>query len=256
MSSQTSTERKVGIFVFLGLLITCALIIHFGKVGDRFRGGYPITVEFSNAGGLVRGGQVLYSGVLVGKIASVKLKHEGSGVLVKLNLYNGVEVRNNARFLIKQSGLLGDQNIVIVAGSNTTPLLKAGDVVRGSDPFDFSDAATQAGDAIRKLNMAINKFSDEILEGKTVDDLKRGIKNFADLSNKLQSNSDRLNVILDNARKGQGTIGKLLTDDQLFEELKRLVHNWRVHGLLYREKSDERYPSPRKGAVAGPSPEQ
>ena len=254
MSAILNIERRVGIFVFTGVIVTCAMILHFGKVGDRFRGGYSVFVEFSNAGGLVPGAQVLYAGVLVGKVDRVRLKRDGTGVSVEVNMFQGVEIRKESGFLIKQSGLLGDQHIVIVPHATTGPTLQSGESVRGSDPFDFSDAASQAGEAIRKMNQAIDKLSDEILEGDTVGDLRQSIKGFSDLVKKLQSNSERLDGILGNAQKGEGTVGKLLTDEELFQELKTLIHNWRVHGLLYREKGNETYPSPRPGDRNKPPP--
>ena len=245
MQSPANIERRVGVFIFAGILVTCALIVHFGKVGDRFRGGYPVTVEFSNAGGLVRGAQVLYAGVLVGKVNDIALRPGGDGVSVDLTMFEGAQVRNDARFMIKQSGLLGDQHIVIAPVSTTAPFLKKEDVIKGVDPFDFSDAASQAGDTIRKLNEAINKLSSGLVEKETIENLKRSIKNFAELTAKLQRASEKLDTLLTNAQKGQGTVGKLLTDDRLFEELRLLVHNWRVYGILHQEKSEQRYPSPR-----------
>ncbi|MBI4026598.1 MAG: MCE family protein [Verrucomicrobia bacterium] len=252
MNTQANLERRAGIFVFAGVVVTCALILHFGKVGDRFRGGYPVVVEFSNAGGLVPGAQVLYAGVLVGKVQAIVLNAKGNGVEAELNLFENTGIRKDARFTIKQSGLLGDQHIVAIPGSNTAPPLAAGDRVKGIDPFDFSDAANQAAEAVRKLNHAIDRLSAEVFEEETIANVKRSVKNLAELSDKLQSNSVRLDSILRNAQKGEGTLGKLLTDDQLFEELKRLVHNWRVHGLLHREKADERYPVPGQRVTPGP----
>ena len=238
-------ERNVGIFVALGIVVTCTLILYFGKVGDRFRGGYPITVEFSNAGGLISGAQVLYAGVLVGKVDSIRLKKSGNGVDVELNLFKDSNIRKDARFLIKQSCLLGDQHIVVSPVSSNAPILEAGAIVQGSDPFDFNEVAGQAGEAIKKLNSAINKLSTDLLDTDTLDTAKKGVRNFSDLMARLKTNSEKLNVILNNAQNGQGTVGKLLTDDELFHELKRLIHNWRIHGLLYSEKGEERYPSPR-----------
>jgi phospholipid/cholesterol/gamma-HCH transport system substrate-binding protein len=238
MNSERKTERQVGIFVFVGIVLTCVMVIYFGKVGDRFRSGIPITVEFSNAGGLVPGAQVLYSGVLIGKVDHIKLDPERGGVDVEVNLFKEAKVRKDAHFMIKQSGLLGDQNLVVVPVSQNEAVLQAGDRIKGNDPFDFSDMAS-------KVNAAFDRLTNEFLQKETLDDLKLGLKNFAELTKKLQSDTERLNGILGNVEKGKGTVGKLLTDDELFQELKRLIHNWRVHGLLYQEKSDEKYPSPR-----------
>lgn len=248
MNDERGIQRVVGIFVLAGILVTCGLILHFGKAGDRFRGGYPVTVEFANAGGLVRGAQVLFAGVPVGKVEGIALRPDGSGVDVEVDLFEKTGIRKDARFLIKQSGFLGDKHIVVVPGSPTAPFLASGDRVRGSDPFDFTDAAAQAGEAIRKLNAAVDKLSDVVLDPKTLGDLKSGVHNFSELGGKLQGSADRLNAILARVQKGEGTFGRLVNDSELHEELKRLIHNWRVHGLLYREKADERYPDPRKAA--------
>ena len=248
MNDERSIQRAVGIFVFAGVLVTCGLILHFGKVGDRFRGGSPITVEFANAGGLVRGAQVLFAGVPVGKVEVIKLRPDGAGVDVEVDLFEKTGIRKDARFLIKQSGFLGDKHIVVIPSSQTAAFLAGGERVRGSDPFDFADAAAQAGEAIRKLNTAVDKFSDAMLDPKTLGDLKSGIRNFSELGGKLQGSADRMNAILARVQKGEGTFGKLVNDAELHDELKRLIHNWRVHGLLYREKGDERYPDPRSPA--------
>lgn len=254
MNSQPNIERRVGLFVFFGILVVCGLIIHFGKVGDRFRGGFPITIEFSNAAGLVRGAQVIYGGVQVGKVESIELNGEGSLTLVKVDMFAGEahKIRRDARFMIKTSGLLGDQHIRVVPVSATAPPIEARRSYRGVDPFDFSDAAGQAGEAVRKLSAAIGKLDAVFEEPDTFDNLKKALRNFAELAQKLESNADRFNNVLNGIQKGQGTIGKLVKDDSLFEELKLLVHNWRVYGILHQEKSEQRYPSPRKAPGGSP----
>jgi len=243
MNTTQNKERQVatvvGIFVSIGILVTCTLILYFGKVGDHFRQGYSITVEFSNAGGLVHDAQVLYAGVLVGKVSHIRLREKEGGVDVEIDMFKGVHIRNDAHFQIKQSGLLGDQHIVVVPATESAPFLKDGDRVQGSDPFDLTDVASQAGDAIKKLNVAIDKFSTEIIQPETMNNLKQSIKNIAELSKKLGQNADQVSSLLNKTQKGQGTIGKLLTDDQLFEELKRLIHNWRVHGLFHKDNEEE-----------------
>jgi phospholipid/cholesterol/gamma-HCH transport system substrate-binding protein len=61
-------------------------------------------------------------------------------------------------------------------------------------------------------------------------EIRTTIKNIAD-------STQRLNTILNRLEKGDGTVGKLLTDPTLHDEVVRLVRNLRQHGLLYREGS-------------------
>ncbi len=53
-------------------------------------------------------------------------------------------------------------------------------------------------------------------------------------------------IKLNQVQKREGALSKLLVDDQLFEDSKRLIHNWRVYGLFYQGKSDKQYPTSSK----------
>ena len=46
---EKSLETKVGFFVLVGLLATASLVVAFGKIGNYFRQGYPVIVEFDDA---------------------------------------------------------------------------------------------------------------------------------------------------------------------------------------------------------------
>ena len=78
---ERGLEFKVGIFVFVGLAMLAALVVQFGRLGEGFKTYYTITVRFSDAGGLLKGTDVLLAGARIGKVAGgPKLVREGDGV--------------------------------------------------------------------------------------------------------------------------------------------------------------------------------
>jgi len=54
------------------------------------------------------------------------------------------------------------------------------------------------------------------------------------LSN-LVASTERVEAVLSKMEKGEGTVGKLMTDPTLYNEVVQLVQNWRRFGLLYKE---------------------
>ena len=57
----------------------------------------------------------------------------------------------------------------------------------------------------------------------TVRNLSRTSRNVADLTADLQTTTDKLNGLLGKLEKGEGTAGKLLTDEGLYLDLRRLT---------------------------------
>jgi phospholipid/cholesterol/gamma-HCH transport system substrate-binding protein len=80
-------------------------------------------------------------------------------------------------------------------------------------------------------------------------DVRASLKNLADSTGKV-------NAILDKLEKSDGTVGKLMNDPALHDELLRLVRNLREHGLFYREgpsKSGGPTTEPKRGKAPVPS---
>jgi ABC-type transporter Mla subunit MlaD len=67
-TTERRTEFVVGLFLFIGLILLGALIVQFGRFGDRVRGHYPITVVFDDASGLIKGSEVRMGGARIGKV--------------------------------------------------------------------------------------------------------------------------------------------------------------------------------------------
>ncbi|MCX7915359.1 MAG: hypothetical protein N3A53_03525, partial [Verrucomicrobiae bacterium] len=60
----------------------------------------------------------------------------------------------------------------------------------------------------------------------------------------LVASTERIEGLLARFERGEGTVGKLMTDPTLYDEVVRLVQNWRRFGLLYKEATRDRQPRP------------
>ncbi len=68
-STNYSTQIRAGIFLFIGLFTICSLVVYFGRFSEWSENYYPITVEYTNANGLLKGADVLLAGAHIGSVA-------------------------------------------------------------------------------------------------------------------------------------------------------------------------------------------
>ncbi len=80
----------------------------FSKGASVFRNTYELRLHASNVGGLKERAGVLMSGVQVGTVSDIKLAADGQSVTILLQIYNQNKIYHDARFVIEQSGFLGD----------------------------------------------------------------------------------------------------------------------------------------------------
>ncbi|MBV9463440.1 MAG: hypothetical protein JO317_04345, partial [Verrucomicrobiae bacterium] len=145
-----------------------------------------------------------------------------------------------------QSGLLGDMYITILPGTEQAPAAQAGDVLSGTEPIGLADLSHDAQDLLRKLNGIVDKVNKDFLTDETLISLRATLLNLRDLTGRLQTTSGDLNKILGGIKRGQGTVGKLVKDDEVYENLRALSYNLRKGGVLFYK---DRYEADRaKGA--------
>jgi len=77
------TKTKVLIFVVVALVTTTFLAVHYVGL-DRFVGGYEITVDMPDAGGLFKNSEVTYRGVPVGKVESLTASRDGAHAVLRI----------------------------------------------------------------------------------------------------------------------------------------------------------------------------
>ena len=174
---KSRLETKVGLFVVLGLALLAALLIQFSKGTSLFSRTYELRLHASNVGGLKERTGVLLAGVQVGSVSSIKLAGDGKSVTILLNIYQGCKIYRDARFVIEQSGFLGDQYVSIIPTENKERLLANGDEVNCQEPFNLQEVARSASGFIKRIDETAKKLDD------SVTDLRRVVLNEQTLTN-------------------------------------------------------------------------
>ncbi len=254
-----TTETKVGVVVLLGVVVLTYMTFKVGglNLGSK---GYRLFVIFSNVSGLDARAPVQVSGVEIGQVESVSLV-EG-GARITLLIRPEIKIKSGGFATIRSSGLLGDRFVAIEPGTKQA-FLKEGDTLSASlEGANIDQLSGQVSDLISRLLKIIDDvktITASLRETVGTDEgeramkdilahvrsLTRGIDAFVSANQKSMGRSIEnleafskllkeegkglikgITRITEKIESGQGTIGKLIYDqdthDKLFSTLENL----------------------------------
>jgi phospholipid/cholesterol/gamma-HCH transport system substrate-binding protein len=215
MSESNATrgvEFKVGLLVLTAIGIAATLIFVLGAFS--FESGYTMKVDYNFSGNIKAGAPVKLAGIRVGKIREVKLMggevdpESGRRVLVRVTVWIEDRVketiRKDAEFFVNTSGVLGEQYLEIVPGSDyENPALGAGVVVRGIDPPRTDLIVSRLFMVLDSLSKVLTEDRDYIRQL-----LKDGAGALHELNGLLSENREEIKELITstNALAGQAAI--------------------------------------------------
>lgn len=126
---KTTLDYWVGVFVVLGLAALLFLALKAGNMSSfSFQETYTVTAQFDNIGGLKPRAPIKSAGVVVGRVASIRLDDKNYMATVELNLDKRYQFPKDTSAKILTSGLLGEQYIGLEAGGDTAMLAQGGKI--------------------------------------------------------------------------------------------------------------------------------
>lgn len=189
-----STIRRraviVGLFLFIGVVILMTGILTIGNLHDRFVKKFMITTIFDEVNGLQAGNNVWFSGVKIGMVKTLHFYGKAQ-VIVDMQIDRASQpyIRNDAEAKISTDGLIGNKIVVIFGGTDKAPNIAEGDTLRAEKALSTDDM---------------------------MNTLQENNKNILSITNDFK-------VISKKIMDGEGTLGKLLTDESLYNNLGQTV---------------------------------
>src|SRR5437773_6602338 len=160
--SESPRVVKVGLFVFIGLILIALLLLKFSKSGALFARVYRINLVTRNVAGIKAGAAVLMAGVPIGNVEDVDLGPEGRTVVIHLRILERYKIHEDARFLIEQAGFLGDQYVAIVPRANEAPLIIPDQTMTGEEPFNFQEIARSAAGMMQRVDQVVGNLNEAV----------------------------------------------------------------------------------------------
>ena len=208
MDNKSNFEMKVGVFVFIGLVVFTYIVF---SIGDFyvFRPGYRIKVKFGFVDGIQASAPIRYAGVSVGKLEGIRFFYNDQKKKTEVELRGwvtkDVKIEKDAQAYINALGVVGEKYMEILPGTKEAGFMEDGDELLGNDPVPMEKITARA----YAITEALHNTAKNINEGK-------------------------------------GTIGKLMTDDAVYKNLEEFTADIKAHPWKLLIKGKEEPPAKEK----------
>lgn len=216
--NHTSQTIRVGLFFLLGLALAWITFESLNG-GHLFKPrGYTLVAGFANLKGLKTGDEVRMAGVKVGAVEFTRLAP--NRVEAVLAIIPDTQIPADAVASVEQSSLLGSNYLGVTFGTPGGPLLKDGEEIKTKPTVDMSEVISQLGTLGSKLEQVIGEIGKSMGSGGEGGSIFQRIdKLVTDNGPKLTESISNLQDITAKIKNGEGSMGKLINDPKLHDEL-------------------------------------
>lgn len=217
MNNAQQTAR-VGLFFLLGLALTWVTFetLSGGKIlKDK---GYQLIAGFDSLRELKEGDEVRMAGVKIGDVAKTRLAGRRAEAVLRID--SNIKIKNDATASIVMSGLIGTNYIGIDLGSANAPDLPPGAEIRTKTTPDINTVMTQIGELGKKLEDALGDIGSAFSGGGKGPGIVAKVDQLVTENREnIQKTTANLAQITDKVNKGDGTLGRLINDPKLYDDL-------------------------------------
>jgi phospholipid/cholesterol/gamma-HCH transport system substrate-binding protein len=152
-----NTETKVGTFVIVCLLLLGVTVYYVGNE-EWGRHLTPYKTYLRYAGGVAAGSEVLFGGIAVGRVTTVRAwSQDPTQIEILLEVKEGTPVNGKSVAKLGSVSLMSSPAISITTGAQEAPRLKAGQVIASQETVSIDDMT-------RKLSGIADSASDLIAQ--------------------------------------------------------------------------------------------
>lgn len=183
---------RLGLFVAGGFILFVISIFLIGKQKNLFDPIFKLTTTFHNVSGLQVGNNIRFSGINVGTVDNIIIIND-SMIQVDMILKKDVQqfIKTDCQVAIGSEGIIGDRILIITQGSYEAQSTKDNQILSSVEPVEI-DAI------ISSLNVTAGNFV--II-------------------------SDQLAEIMTKINQGNGTLGRLIQDSTISNNINQMIIN-------------------------------
>lgn len=248
MDRKIANNMIVGVIVTVGFLGFLFIIFNLGGGAGLFSRTYPLLVRFKQVKGLHYGSEVSLAGLRVGVVRGITVaKDNPKELVVELAISKDHQdrIREDSVAALRTQGVLGDKYVELTLGSPEFPALKPGSPIRSEDQEDIF---TKSGNLVSEVKRHFEKGGDVDVLLKNVSALVINLNSLAlavrqeksllhevfygESGKKLASATTHLSEVLRKVDQGEGSLGALLNDPTVYEDIKTLFGGAKRSSIL------------------------
>jgi phospholipid/cholesterol/gamma-HCH transport system substrate-binding protein len=212
-------QLRIGIMAAVAMTILGVLIFLLTGTGGIFTSWATLYTYMGDSAAMATNTPVRLNGISIGKIDEIRfsgLKEKGKIVVIKMQVKKDMlsQIPEDSKVGVDAANLLGEKFVNITKGESAVPV-KDGAYLQSEPVSDIPELMTRAGDILGGFQQMVKRFD----------------------------------VILGDIEAGRGNVGKLIKDEQFYNELTAAVAEARKvvtainngKGILPRLINDEQF---------------
>lgn len=253
-------EAKVGLYAAAILLVLMWATLRVSDKTSVSYGGYTIKAVFDNATGLKLKAPIELAGVKVGVVKDIELLNSRQAEVI-LALDRGVKLTEGSTAILRTRGFLGETYVEVVPGDpSAAAIAKGGTIEDTMRTGDINSLVSQFGSIAEDVKHVTSSMkgmvgdNDQYPVNRIIANLEEFTKAIRDVTVRNEENIDRvasnlaeltdqMKVLIANGKAdveesmdhlasitrkidtGQGTVGRLVNDDETVDKLNEAVDN-------------------------------
>jgi phospholipid/cholesterol/gamma-HCH transport system substrate-binding protein len=195
---EANTPRfkiRLGLFIIGGVMLFLVALFFIGKQKNLFNPVFKLTTNFNNISGLEVGNNIRFAGITVGTVDNINIIND-STVKVDLMVNRSVQqfIKEDCQAAIGSDGIIGDRVLVITQGGYNSELAKEGQQINSKEPVETSAIIA----SIDRTAGSVETISAQLAE------------------------------IMIKVNSGQGTLGRLINDETIAQDLSESTVNLKI----------------------------
>lgn len=181
---------KLGFFILIALVFFVVAIFYVGSKSNLFTTTIRVKTTFLSVSGLLEGNSVRFAGIEVGTVQNIEIIANDK-VVVTMVIQSDVMkfIKKDSEVSIGSEGLVGNKIVTISPGTPESGSIEDGDELKSVQPVELSDIFNSLNESTKNAQ----RISTEL----------------ADIVSKVNS--------------GQGTLGQLVNNDQLYRTVDSTI---------------------------------
>lgn len=224
----TWAELRVGLFVLVALVILAIGIFYVTGQSGFWVPKYRVRAYLPEVKELQRGAPVSLDGVNVGSVESISLtphpadKLHNITIVMRISQRYRDQIRTDSTASLITQGLLGNRYVNITRGVTGAPIPPNGIVTSGLVP-EMSDVVERGYDVVQNLGVLSAQISDMVAEVRKGQGTIGKFVTDPSLYNHLNASVLKVENMLASIQQGNGSVGKLVASDELYNKVNDTV---------------------------------
>jgi len=228
------SQLRVGVTVVIASATLAVLIFLMSGTGGWFTRKIELRSYVDNAGGLREGAPVRLAGVDIGNVTGIRIVQGKPAtpveVLMKVNTKYLFNLRKDSTILLATAGILGETYVDVDSSTAKGPEVSNGDTLVAKEQPDIQDVVRASQSTLQNIDTLLKRVDRIVAFIESGQGSIGKVIYDPALYNQLNATVAEFKGLVDDIQSGKGSIGPLLTSDVAYKKVMMAVD--KVNAML------------------------